>query len=109
MSESQNHPSVVGVMKMGNVVTREGLEPTSLGQCATIRLCRFPDVTTIPMPTCVCGPLPKRSAQTTTLLYNIKNNNQLNIFISKAKLITETQNHRAMQLNLPNISTGGGG
>ena len=41
--------SVMGVMKMGNTVPRAGI----LGQCATVTLCRLPDVTTIPhLPLC---------------------------------------------------------
>ena len=38
------------------------------GQGATITLNRLPDVTTIHIPTCVCGSLPQRSVQTTTIL-----------------------------------------
>ena len=36
------------------------------GQCATTTSTRLPDVTTIFMPTCLCGCLSKRSVQTTT-------------------------------------------
>ena len=35
------------------------------GRCATKIPCRLPDVSTIPMPTCLCGSLPQRSVQTT--------------------------------------------
>ena len=38
--------SVVGMMKMGNIVPRVKIEPIS-GQCATITPRRLPDVTTI--------------------------------------------------------------
>ena len=37
------------------------------GQCATSIPHSLPDVITIPMHTCLCGSLPQRSVQTTTL------------------------------------------
>ena len=46
---------VVRVTKVGNTVPTLGLEPTYLGQCAAITPCRLPDVTTVPMPTCLCS------------------------------------------------------
>ena len=63
--------SVMGVMTMGNIVSRPGLEPTSgiPGQCATITPHRLPDVTTKPMPTCLCSSLPQISAHTQTYIY----------------------------------------
>ena len=57
-----------GVMKMGNTVPRTGLKLTSLEFQASVLPSHhvgFPDVTTIPMPTCLCGTLPERSVQTT--------------------------------------------
>ena len=55
------------VRKMGNIVPRVGLESTFLAfRDDTITLHRLTDVTTIPMPTCLCSSLPQRSAQTTT-------------------------------------------
>ena len=40
----RGHTNVMGVMKMGNTVPREGPEPTSLA-FRTIALCRLHDVT----------------------------------------------------------------
>ena len=62
---------VVGVIKMGNTVPRVGLEPTSLAFQATVPSLHdvgFPDVTTIPIHTYLCGALPQRSVPTTTLV-----------------------------------------
>ena len=53
--------SVMGVIKIGNIVPRAGMEPTSLASLAsvlTITPLRLPDVTTLPKPTCLCGSLP---------------------------------------------------
>ena len=50
--------SVMGVMKMGNIVPTAGIEPTSLAFRAsvlTITPHRIPDVTTIPTPTYLCS------------------------------------------------------
>ena len=61
---------VVGVMKMGNIVSRAELKPTSLAFRARVLPLHhigFPDVTTIPIPTYLCGSLPQRSEHTTTL------------------------------------------
>ena len=55
-------------MKIGNIFPRAGIEVTSLGFWAmvlTITPQRFPDV--LPTPTCLCGSLPQRSVQNTTL------------------------------------------
>ena len=41
--------------------------PDIPGQCTTITPHKLPDVTTIPMPTCLCGSLLQRSVQTTTM------------------------------------------
>ena len=47
---------VMGVMKMGNIVPRVGLEPISLAfrtSVLPLHNVGFPDVITIPMPTCL--------------------------------------------------------
>ena len=57
---------------MGNIVARAGTEPTSLAfRARVLPLHRigFPDVTAIPMPTCLCSSLPQRSVHTTTIVY----------------------------------------
>ena len=63
---------VMRVMKMGNIVPRAGLEPTSLAFRASVPPLHhvgFPGVTTTPTPTCLCSSLPQRSEQTATLLW----------------------------------------
>ena len=58
-------------MKMGIIVPRAGLEPTSLPFWASVLALHhvgFPDVINIPMPTSLCSSLPQRSVQTTTLV-----------------------------------------
>ena len=60
--------SVVGVMEMGNIVPRAGLEPMPLAFWASVLPLHhlgFPDVTMI---ICLCSSLPQRLVQTTTLL-----------------------------------------
>ena len=58
---------------MGNIVPRVGIEPTSLAfrtSVLNITSPRLPDVTTLPMPTCLpvyLPSLPERSVQTTTI------------------------------------------
>ena len=50
--------SDMGVMKMENTEPRVGLKPTSLALWASVlplHHIHFPDVTTIPTPTCLCG------------------------------------------------------
>ena len=62
--------SVMGLMKMGNIAPRAGIEPTSLAfqvNGVTITPPRLPDVTTLPSPIYLCGSLPERSVQTTTI------------------------------------------
>ena len=62
--------SVMVVMKMGNTVPRAGFKPTSLAFRASVLPLHhvgFPNVTTIPTPTCLCSFLPQRSVQTTTI------------------------------------------
>ena len=64
--------SVMGVMKMENIVPRVGLKPTSLAFWASVlsfQTCRLPDLTTMHMSSCLCGSLPQRSVQTTIILY----------------------------------------
>ena len=61
----------MGGMKMGNIVSRAGIEPTSFAFWAsvlTISPSRLPDVTTLPIPTCLGGTLPEMSVQTTTIV-----------------------------------------
>ena len=63
--------SIMGVMKMGNIVARVGIKCTSLAFQAsvlTITPNRIPDVTTISMHICQCSSLPERSVQPTTQL-----------------------------------------
>ena len=66
--------SLMGVMKMGNIVPRVRIELTSLAfrACATITPNMLHDVTTIPTSTCLCGFLPQRPVQTTTLPFKIE-------------------------------------
>ena len=62
---------VMGVMKMGTTMPSAGLNPTSLAfpdSVLPLHHVGFPDVTTIPMSTCLCSSLPLRSVQTTTLI-----------------------------------------
>ena len=62
--------SVVGVMKMGNIEPRAGVEPASLAFRAsvfTITPPRLPDFNTAPMRTCLCYFMRQRSVQTTTI------------------------------------------
>ena len=62
---------VMGVMKIGNIVPRVGIEPTSLAfgpVCYPLHHVDFPNVTTIPTPTCLCISLPQRSVWTTELI-----------------------------------------
>ena len=62
--------SVMGLTKMGNIVPSTGLEPTSLAFRANVLPLQvgFPDVTTIPMYTCLCSFLPQKSVQTTIII-----------------------------------------
>ena len=74
--------SVVGVMKMGIIVPRAGLEPTSLAFRASVLLLHhvgFLYVIAIPMPTCLYSSLPQRSVHITTILYIIYDNKYLAI------------------------------
>ena len=59
-----------GLIKMENIAPRVGIEPTSLGfwvRVLTISPPSFNDVTTISMPTCLCGSFPEGSVPITTL------------------------------------------
>ena len=63
-------PDFMGMMKMGNIVPRAGLELRYLAFQASVLTIiprRLPDATTIPMSTCLCSSLPQRSVQTTTI------------------------------------------
>ena len=58
------------VVKLGNIVARVGIEPTSLrfqANVLTITSAGLPDITTPATPTYLYGSLPERSVQTTTL------------------------------------------
>ena len=60
-----------GMMTWGNISPTVGFEPTPLefrASVLTITPPRLPDVTTLPMPTCLCVSLPQRSVQTATIL-----------------------------------------
>ena len=60
---------VVGVMKMGNIVPRAGIELTSLAfQTSVLQLHHVGSLMSC-IPTCLCGSLPQRSVQTTTCIY----------------------------------------
>ena len=59
--------TVLGVMKMGNIAPRVGIEPTSLAfrtSVLTISPPMFPHVTTLLMPMCLYGSLAERSVKT---------------------------------------------
>ena len=61
----------VGVMEMGTIAPRARIEHIALtfwARVNTIAPPRLPDVTTLSMPTCLCGSLPERSVQATTTL-----------------------------------------
>ena len=49
------------------ILPRVGLEPSSLAFWASMLPCKVPDVTTIPMPPCLCSSLLPKSVQTTTI------------------------------------------
>ena len=54
---------------MGNIAPRVAIKPTPLAfraRVLTISPRRLPDVTMLPVPTCLCGSLPEKSVQTTT-------------------------------------------
>ena len=56
--------SAEGVLKIGNIVPRVGIKHTSVAfqvRVLTITPPRFPYVTTVPTPTCLCSSLPERS------------------------------------------------
>ena len=60
-----------GEMKMGNIVPRVELEPTSLAlQASVLPLHHTGSLMSplIPTPTCLCSSLTQRSEQTTTIL-----------------------------------------
>ena len=63
--------SVKGVMKMGNIVPRTAIKPTSLTfwiSVLTITSPRLPDVSMLSTHTCLYDSLPQRSVQPTTIL-----------------------------------------
>ena len=81
-------------MKMGNIVPRAAIEHTSLAFWAFIlalhHIC-FPDGTTVSISTCLCGSLPQRSLQTTTLVplasFNVYNYNNAMLHIAIFSLV----------------------
>ena len=63
--------TVIGVMKIGNISPKAGIEQISLASYASVLTMsppRISDVTTVPMPTTLCNVLPEWSVQTTTLV-----------------------------------------
>ena len=61
-----------GGLKMGNIVSRVETKPISLAFQASVQTItphRFPDVTMLHTPTCLCGSLPDGMMQTTTISY----------------------------------------
>ena len=62
---------VVGVLKMGIIVSKVGIEPNShvfQASVLTILPPRLPDI--IILPTCLCSFMPETSMQTTTVIIN---------------------------------------
>ena len=62
----------MAVMKMGNIVPRVGIEPTSFAfrdSVLTITPSRVPDVNIRPTPTCLCDFLRKKLITTTLYVY----------------------------------------
>ena len=61
-NQIKHNDNVVGVMKMGNMTPKAGIERTSLAFRAsilTITPPSLPYVNTLPTPTCLRGPLPE--------------------------------------------------
>ena len=56
--------SVQGVINLGNIVPRDGIELTSLAFQATITPHRLPNVTIMVTPTCLRSSLPQMSMKT---------------------------------------------
>ena len=52
--------NVMGEMKMGNIVPRVGIKPTSLAFRASVLTLHHTDITTIPTPTGLSSSLPQR-------------------------------------------------
>ena len=62
----------MGVVKMGNIVPRVGIEPTTFSFWAsilTITPRRLPDITILPMPTYLCAFMLYKSVQTSMYVY----------------------------------------
>ena len=66
------YSNFVGVMNMGNIVPRPGIEPTSFGFRASVltiyHLGYLMSALYPCLPVCLCGFLPERSVQSTTLI-----------------------------------------
>ena len=63
---------VIGVMNIGNIAPTAGIEPISLAfQASVLTMAppRLPDLANLPTRIFLCGSLPERSVQTTTVLY----------------------------------------
>ena len=88
--------SVVGLMKMGNIVPRAGTEPTSgiVGQCATIAPYMLLDVSTVPTPTCLCSSLPQRAVQTTRILHSGNYKFSKSFHLTRPGIETHNLRHR---------------
>ena len=75
-----------GVMKMGNIAPRVGIEPTSLAfSVLAITPPRLPDVTALPTPTSIRGSLPETSVQTTILVQDHGHGNQCLGYVENEK------------------------
>ena len=62
--QGTSNAAAVGEMKMRNIVSRVGIEPTPLAFWASmlpLHYIGFPDVTTMPTPTFLCSSLLQRS------------------------------------------------
>ena len=87
---SRTHMTIVGVMKMGNILPKAGLEPKSLAFQASLlpfHHIGFPEFTTILTPTCLCSSLPHclcRSVQTTTYAYLHTHRHNLHTYIQRS-------------------------
>ena len=72
----------MGVIKMGNIMPRVGIDPSSLAfQASVLSITspRLPGVTTLPTPTFLCGSVPERLGQTTTFLIFIFTSEMLRV------------------------------
>ena len=68
---SRTYDNVKGAIKIGNIAPRVGIEPTYITVRDRVLTISFPDVTTLPTYTSICGPLCDSSMQTTGLTFYI--------------------------------------